>query len=114
MRLMVKEKKKVEEREENIAKFLMKMGSLENFDAMYIYTVEIPAKVQNNLEVKEAKNKEVENLMKYDVFEEASDCGQDCITSRQAVAKGFQEVEALQSDLPTLLRESFKQIKDLD
>ena len=60
----------------------MKMGSLENFDAMYIYTVEIPAKVQNNLEVKEAKNKEVENLMKYDVFEEASDCGQDCITSR--------------------------------
>ena len=38
--------------------------------------VEIPTKEQNTLEVQEAKLKEVENLMRYKVFEEVDDCGE--------------------------------------
>ena len=91
-----------------------------------MYTVEIPAKEQNTPEVKEAKHKEIQNLVRFDVFEDVDDCGQERIGSRwvvtqkekadgqklqvkgRIVAKGFQEEEKPQSDSPTLLRESLK------
>ena len=74
----------------------------------------------------EAKQKEIENLEKYGVFEEVEDIGQEKVGSRwvitkkekadgqktnfkgRLVAKGFQETEAPQSDSPTMLRESMK------
>ena len=77
-------------------------------------------------EVIEAKQKEIENLEKYGVFEEVEDKGQETVDSRwvitrkekadgqkqkvkgKLVAKGFQKKEAPQSDSPTMLRESMK------
>ena len=77
-------------------------------------------------EVIEAKAKEIENLEKYGVFEEVKYEGQETVGSRwvitkkekadgqkqnfkgRLVAKGFQEMEAPQSDSPTMLRESMK------
>ena len=68
----------------------------------------------------------MDNLMKYGVFEEVDDVGQETIGSRwvitkkekadgqktdykgRLVARGFQEKEAPQSDSPTMLRESLK------
>ena len=55
----------------------MKIQSLDSFDDIAVYTEEIPAKEKYTPEVKEGKMKEVENLMKYDVFEEVDDCGQE-------------------------------------
>ena len=52
-----------------------------------MYTVEIPTKEQNTPEVKEAKHKEIENLMRYDVFEEVDDCGQEWIGSRWMITQ---------------------------
>ena len=49
--------------------------------------MEIPTKEQNTPEVKEAKLREVDNLMRYDVFEEVDDCGQDRIGSRWVVTQ---------------------------
>ena len=69
---------------------------------------------------------EIENLEKYEVFEEVKYEGQETVGSRwvitkkekadgqkknvkgRLVAKGFQEIEAPQSDSPTMLRESMK------
>ena len=65
----------------------LKMENAKNVDDIEIYTVEILAKEQNTPEVKEAKLKEVENLMKYDVFKEVDDCGQDRIGSRWVVTQ---------------------------
>ena len=77
-------------------------------------------------EVIEAKQKEIENLEKYEVFEEVKYEGQETVGSRwvitkkekadgqkknikgRLVAKGFQEIEAPQLDSPTMLRESMK------
>ena len=74
----------------------------------------------------EAKQKEIENLEIYRVFEEVEKEGQDTVDSRwvitrkeksdgqkqkvkgRLVAKGFQEKESPQSDSPTMLRESMK------
>ena len=68
------------------------------------------------------KEKEIENLFHYDVFEETEDTGQENIGSHwvitrkekadsqkevykgRLVAKGFQERESPQSDSPTMLR----------
>ena len=44
-------------------------------DDIAVYMVDILAREQNTPEVKEAKLKEVENLMKYNVFKEVDDCG---------------------------------------
>ena len=99
----------------------MKMEQNESFEDIAVYTVEIPAREQNTPEVKEAKLKEVENLLRYEVFEEVDDHGQEKIGSRwvvtkkenadgqkaqikgRLVAKGFQEGEKPQSDSPTML-----------
>ena len=44
-----------------------------SFGNIYVYIVKILAKVQNTPQVKEAKRKEVETLMNYDIFEKVDD-----------------------------------------
>ena len=104
----------------------MKVENTECFDDILIYTVEVPVREHKTPEVIEAKQKEIENLEKYEVFEEVKYEGQETVGSRwvitkkekadgqkknvkgRLVAKGFQEIEAPQSDSPTMLRESMK------
>ena len=104
----------------------MKVENAECFDDVAIYTAEVPKKEHRRPEVIEAKEKEIENLEKYGVFEEVEHEGQETVGSRWKitrkekadgqkqnykgglVAKGFQEKEAPQSDSPTMLRESMK------
>ena len=58
----------------------MKAEQCESFEDFAVYTVEIPAKEQNIPKVDEAKHKEIENLIRYDVFEEIEEyCGHDRI-----------------------------------
>ena len=78
-RSMDKSPQKEKKKEESIAMLWMKMENFESFDNIAIYSVEISKKGQNTLKVREAKLNEVENLMKYDVFEEVDDCGQEQI-----------------------------------
>merc|ERR1712002_185008 len=128
--IMTRAKKRMQENEnvneDAVATYWMTVENRESFENMAVYTVEIPAKEQNTPEVNEAKHKEIENLVKFDVFEEVDDCGQERIGSRwvvtqkeksdgqkaavkgRIVAKGFQEGDKPQSDSPTLLRESLK------
>merc|ERR1712115_403248 len=93
---------------------------------MIIYTVEVPVIEHKKPEVIEAKQKKIENLEKYGVFEEVEDEGQDTVDSKwvitrkekadgqkqkvkgRLVAKGFQKKESSQLDSPTMLRESMK------
>ena len=111
---------------EEIYNFWMQMENSEFFDEMTIYTVEVPVREHRKPEVIEAKQKEIENLEKYGVFEGVEYEGQETVGSRwvitrkekadgqkknvkeRLVAKGFQEKEAPQSDSPTMLRESMK------
>ena len=91
-----------------------------------VYSVEVPVREHGKVEVTEAKQKEVENLEMYEVFEEVDDIGQETIGSRwivtqkekhdgqkqqfkaRLVARGFQEREQPQADAPTVAKESFK------
>ena len=93
--------------------------------------VELPIKEHGRPEVIEAKEKEVENLKKYKVFEKVKDEGQQLIGTRwvitqkenhdgqktqfkaRLVARGLQEVEKVQSDSPTALRDSFRMFLSL-
>ena len=86
----------------------------------------MPVREHKTPEVVEAKQKELENLEKYEVFEEVKYEGQETVGSRwvitkkekadgqkkkvkgRLVGKGFQEIEAPQSDAPTMLRKSMK------
>ena len=71
--------------EDAIATYWMTVEQRENFENYAVYTVEIPAKEQNTPEVNEAKHKDIENLVRFDVFEEVDDCGQEIIGSRWVV-----------------------------
>lgn len=111
---------------DKVSIFWMRMENTECFDDITVYTVEVPVKEHKRVEVVEAKDKELENLEEYGVFEEVVDEGQETIGSRlvitwkekadgqktnykgRLVAKGFQEKEAPQSDSPTMLRELMK------
>ena len=42
-----------------------------------MYSVEIPAKDQNTPDINEAKHKNIDNLIKFDVFKEVDDGGQE-------------------------------------
>ena len=77
--------KKLQEKEDSIGRFWLKLEYNESFEDFAVYTVEIPTKEQNTPEAKEAKLKKVENSMKYEVFEEVDDCGQEIIGSRWVV-----------------------------
>ena len=64
---------KKEKEMDNIATFMLKNDNVEYNDEIVTYTIVISAKGQNIPEVKETKAKEIENLMKCDVFEEVED-----------------------------------------
>ena len=90
------------------------MENSECFDEITTYVVEVPVREHKMQEVLEAKERELDNLMKYGVFEEVDDVGQETIGSRwvitkkekadgqktdykgRLVARGFQEKEAPQ------------------
>merc|ERR1712163_4806 len=65
----------------------MTVEQKENFEDYAVYTVEIPAKEQITPECNEAKHKEIENLVRFDVFEEVDDVGQERISSRWVVTQ---------------------------
>merc|ERR1712030_41308 len=108
------------------ATFWLQVENTECFNNIAIFAVEVPAKEHKKPEVIEAKDKELENLEKYEVFEEVEDTGQEIIGSRwvitkkeksdgqkcaykgRLVARGFQEKSSPQSDSPTMRRESLK------
>ena len=54
--------------EDAIATYWMAVEQHTNFENYAVYTVEIPAKEQNTPEVNEAKDKKMENLVRFDVF----------------------------------------------
>merc|ERR1712105_393602 len=121
---MAMEKRELER--DQTATFWLQMENTECFDDIAIFAVEVPAKEHKKPEVMEAKDRELENLEKYDVFEEVEDIGQETIGSRwgitkkeksdgqkcdykgRLVAKGFQEKSSPQADSPTMTRESLK------
>merc|ERR1712030_168749 len=119
----------VERRElerDQTATFWLQVETTECFDDLAVFTVEVPTKEHRKPEVREAKDRELENLEKYQVFEEVEDTGQEKIGSRwvitrkekadgqkceykgRLVAKGFQEKSSPQADSPTMRRESLK------
>ena len=118
--------KRKEMRRDEISTFWMQVENSECFDEIAIYIVEVPVREHKSPEVIDAKQKEIENLEKYGVFEEVEDEGQETVDSRwvitrkekadgqkqkikgKLVAKGFQEKEAPQPNSPTMLRESMK------
>ena len=104
---------------EQISTFWLKVKNTECFDDISIYKVEVPVREHKMPEVIEAKQKDIENLEMYEVFEEAKYEGQETVGSRwvtkkekadgqkknvkcRLVAKGFQKTEAPQSDAPTM------------
>ena len=85
--MITRSMKKIQENEDAIASYLRKVEKRENFENYAVYTVEIPTKEQNMPEVNEAKHKEIENLVRYDVFEEVEDCSQERIGSRWVITQ---------------------------
>ena len=95
------------------------------------YLVELPVNEHGRPEVAEAKEKEIENLKNYEVFEKVKDEDQETIGTRWVITKkeahdgqktqvkarlvvrGFQETEKVQSDSPTALRDSFRMFLSL-
>ena len=67
---------------EQISTFWLKIENTEYFDDISIYTVEVLGREHKMPEVIEAKEKELENLEKYGVFEEVQDVGQETLGSR--------------------------------
>ena len=87
---------------------------------------EVPKRFHNTPEVIESKQREYNNFLKFNAFEEIEDVGQSRIGSRwvvtekethdgmktktksRLVVRGFQEEEQPRSDSPTLAKESMK------
>ena len=65
----------------------MQIEHSECFDEMAIYTVEVPVREHKKPEVIEAKQKEIENLEKSDVFEKVEDEGQETVGSRWVITR---------------------------
>merc|ERR1712105_327078 len=55
------------------AAFWLQMENTECYDDIAVFAVEVPAKEHKRPEVLEAKDREIENLEKYEVFEEVDD-----------------------------------------
>merc|ERR1712030_155628 len=79
--------------EDAVVTYWMTIEQKENFEDYAVYTVEISTKEQNTPECNEAKHKEIENLVKFDVFEEVDDVGQERISSRWVVTQKEKEEE---------------------
>merc|ERR1712030_23632 len=125
MRSMTAVERRELERDQT-ATFWLQVENTECFDDLTVFAVEVPTKEHRKPEVIEAKDRELENLEKYQVFEEVEDTGQEKIGSRwvitrkekadgqkceykgRLVAKGFQEKSSPQADSPTMRRESLK------
>ena len=104
-----------------LSTFWLKIENNECYDDIAVYAVEVPIKEHKKKEVIEAREKEIQNLFTYDVFEQVEDNGQERIRSRwvitkkekadgqktefkgRLVARGFQEKESPQSNSPTML-----------
>ena len=89
--------------------FRLRMENTGYYKDCTVYTVKVPVAEHGKAEVKEDKRKELENIMKYGVYEEVEDYGQEIITLRwvitqkekvhgqkteskgKVVAQGFQE-----------------------
>ena len=69
------------------ATFWLQMENTECFYDVTVFAVKIPVSEHKVPEVVEAKEKELENLSKYDVFEEVEDSGQERITSRWVITQ---------------------------
>ena len=65
--------------------FWIQVEILEYFDEQTIFTIEVPVREHKKPEVIEAKQKEIENLEKYGVFEEVE--GQDAVDSRWVLTR---------------------------
>ena len=84
------ERKELERKElekEQIATFWLQIENTECFDDVSIDTVEEPVREHKTPEVVEAKQKELENLEKYEVFEEVKYEGQETVGSRWVITK---------------------------
>ena len=79
--------KRKEMKREEISTFWMQMENSECYDDITIFTVEVPVREHKKPEVIEAKQKEIENLEKYGVFEEVEDEGQDTLDSRWMITR---------------------------
>ena len=61
---------------EKISTYWLQIENSECFDEFAIYTVDLPVREHKKQEVIEEKAREIENLEKYEVFEEVEDKGQ--------------------------------------
>ena len=104
-------------------KFLKRVEEVVN-----VLSTEIKTSEQGTPEVMEAKNRELENYVKFQAFEEVEDEGQPRITTRWVVTqkedhdgmkvkikarlcmRGFQEEAEPQSDSPTIAKETLKNL----
>ena len=83
--MMAVERRELER--DRISSFWLKMENTECFNDIAVYAVEVPVAEHKKAEVIEAKEKELENLIKYEVFEEVEDVGQERISSRWVITK---------------------------
>ena len=86
MRSMTAVERRERERDKT-STFWLQMENTECFSDVTVFAVEIPVAKHKEPEVIEAKEKELENLAKYDVFEEVEDSGQERISSRWVITK---------------------------
>ena len=81
----------VERRElerDKVTTFWMRVDNREYFFYyVEICTVEVPVKEHKRVEVVEAKEKELENLEKYGMFEKVDDEGQETVGSRWVITR---------------------------
>ena len=94
------DEKRKEIRRDEISNFWMQVENSECFDEITIYTVEVPVREHKSPEVIDAKQKEIENLEKYGVFEEVEDEGQETVDSRWVITR--------KEKVATMLRELMK------
>ena len=79
--------KRREMKRDEISTFWMQVENSECFDEIAIFTVEVPVREHKLPEVIDAKQKEIENLEKYGVFEEVEDEGQETVDSRWVITR---------------------------
>ena len=87
MRTRSMERRRKELEKDSISTFWMKFENEECYDDMAVYAVEVPRAEHKKEEVIEAKEKELENMFNYEVFEEVEDEGQETIGSRWLIMK---------------------------
>ena len=72
---------------DKIFTFWLHMNNTEYFDDITVFAVEFPVAEPKKVEVVAALMRELENLAKYDLFEEMADSGQDRISLRWVITK---------------------------